>query len=115
MAKKQKVNNIVTVKSFKHVLDWFDIKDVQINIDDFYCFEIQERLGNWYLQHFILEDNRRKAVYQHDFQLSEPWVAVAVLGKKIKAFNSLHGSVKFTEELSSLLCRADKYKLTNEI
>jgi len=105
------MSEIVTVKKFKYVLDWFDISDVEINLDDFYCFEIQNRLGNWYLLHFVLKENKRVNVFEHDFQLSEPWVAAAKLGEKIAGFDNLHGiNKKFTTDLSVLLDRAWRYK-----
>jgi hypothetical protein len=83
--------DIVNIEKFKYVLDWYDVEDVEIDLDEFYCFEMQFRCGYWYLLYHVLEKGKLRHVYEHDFNLNQPKEAVRVLGKKLTKFSSLHG------------------------
>lgn len=99
-------NNIVKIKKFKYVLDWYDITEVEINLDDFAFFEMQHRCGTWYLMHYVMEGDscRSKNVFEHDFQPENPRDAIEALGGKLKKFSSLHnGGTVFIEALKVLI------------
>ena len=96
----------VKLKRFDYVLDWFESKEVEIDTDDFCYFVMEYRCGDWYLLHFIVDNNRVKNDYFHDFQLSCPADAVVKLGDKIKGYRSLHGK-SVTGPLSELLSNAE--------
>jgi hypothetical protein len=107
-----KKKNIATVKEHRYVLDWFDIRDVEIDLDAFAFFELQLRTGqDWYLMHYVMEPDscRAKNVYKHDFRCSNPSEAVNALGDNLKRFScSCNGGKYFTDNLEILLKRASK-------
>lgn len=110
-----KKRNVVKVKKITYKSDWFEIKEVEINLDDFYRFEIQYRLGSWYLLHFVLKGSEVVSATEHDFQLNKPWIAVDQLGHKITGFDNLHGvDSRFARSLSRILILAEQYKLEKE-
>lgn len=82
----------VILKEHKFTLDWYTIKDREIETDDFCYFEMQCRGDNcdWFLIHYKNVNGEIKNAYEYDFRLSEPWEAVIKLSDKIKGFNHLH-------------------------
>lgn len=96
----------VTIKKFKHSLDWYSITDVEIDTDNFHSFMLQYRLGSWYLLHYILKDGKLIHDFVQDFRLDQPWDAVNVLSSRIEGFNCLHNPAGFTKALSFLMDKA---------
>ncbi len=107
MIVKTNIVNTVKIKRFHFVLDWYDIDDVEIDLDKFVFFEMQFRCGSWYLLHYVYEDKKFRQAYEYDFELFRPKQALKTLGKKVNKFSALHGGGKiFNKQLFLLLKEA---------
>lgn len=97
--------NIVKVKKFEYVLDWFEVTDIEIDLDKYSGFEFQYRCDRWYLMAYKPWDGSNFPLSNLTFQLSEPKEAAKTLGNKLSTFSFLHGvkHSKFAEELSKIL------------
>lgn len=94
----------VKVHRFDYVLDWFGIKEVEVDLDKFAFFEMQFRCGSWYLLHFQVENCKAVHEYHNDFRLHNVPGAVKALGNKLKKFSSMHvGGIHFNQELMKIL------------
>lgn len=95
----------VKLKKFEYILDWYQITDVEVDTEKFAFFVLQHRCGSWYLMHYANIKGELKNVYEHDFNLSEPYDAVKKLGDKIKRYESLH-ECSITKPLTILMSQA---------
>lgn len=110
----------ITLKLFRYVLDWFEIKDREICLDDFAYFYLEHRLGDWYLCHYKYINDGEAACktcgnywghsYSYDFQLVDPVDAILKLGQKLKGYRSLHSNEHFPEVLCKLMESVTKRK-----
>lgn len=97
----------VTLQMWRPSLDWFEIKEVEVPLNQGYSFEMQFRLGSWFLMFFKWDEKQGRSInhYHLDFELYQPHVAVNKLGKRIRAFTKMH-ETDLSEPLIKLLQRA---------
>lgn len=114
---------IIKLSSFKYVLDWYEIKDVEFDLDEYSYFYMEERLGNWYLCPYrrINNDEGKCSCcgnywkYDTDkgIQLNDPVNAVLALGQKLKGYRSLHNNSHFPEVLEKLMASVQRVRDQN--
>lgn len=101
----------VMIERYRPSLDWFEIKAIEVPLDQGFHFELQFRLGSWFLMFFKWDEKQSRLVseYHNDFELSRPHEAVLKLGNKIRAFTRLHGC-DMSEPLFKLMKRVESEK-----
>lgn len=110
------MSNNITVKRFKYVLDWFEIKDYEIDLDIYPKFELQCR-GNecdWYLIPYkVGEKGYLEPDHLPTINIRQPWVFVHNHGHRILKYstNNVWG---FTKQMQWLMDNTIKYKNRQE-
>jgi len=107
------MGNTIKIKRHRLVLDWFEIDDYEIDLDENPRFEIQCRganLGDWYIigykrgdKGFLVQDTMLS------FNLSKPWVSVYLLKDRILKFSTKKRN-GFTRQLIKLMAAVDNYE-----
>ena len=95
----------VKIKRFRYSLDWFTVDDVECEVGNGFSYEMQFRLGSWYLsaRYFDRETEEWRNDYSKDFQLDSPAEAVIALGNSLAKFSKMHSCDHLTENLTKLL------------
>lgn len=103
--KKDKQPKSVMISRYRPSLDWYEIKEIEVPLDQGFYFEMQFRLGSWFLMFFKWDEKQRRLVseYHNDFEVYNPREAVIKLGSRIRAFTKMHEC-----DLSELLLKLMK-------
>jgi len=85
----------VMVKRFRYLLDWFTVDDVECGVGNGFSYEMQYRLGNWYLsgEYYDFDERKWRNDYTKSFQLEDPASAVISLGVNLRSFSVMHNAV----------------------
>lgn len=102
---KKQVAKTVKIKRFRYSLDWFTVDDVECEIGNGFSYEMQFRLGAWYLmgKYYDYKAEQWCEDYTKSFQLDSPADAVIALGNSLTKFSRLHSCDHLTENLTKLL------------
>lgn len=102
---KREPKKTVNIKRFRYSLDWFTVDDVECEVGNGFSYEMQFRLGSWYLsaRYFDREAEEWRNDYSKDFQLDSPAEAVIALGNSLAKFSKMHSCDHLTENLTELL------------
>lgn len=102
---KREPKKTVKIKRFRYSLDWLTVDDVECEVGNGFSYEMQFRLGSWYLsaRYFDRKVGEWRDDYSKDFQLDSPAEAVIALGKSLTKFSKMHSSDQLTENLTKLL------------
>lgn len=95
----------VKVSRFRYSLDWFTIDDVECEIGNGFSYEMQFRLGSWFLMGKYYDYKAEKWLedYSKSFQLDSPADAVIALGGNLTRFSRMHNCDNLTKHLTELL------------
>ncbi|MFO3907169.1 hypothetical protein AAHD62_22020 [Enterobacter hormaechei] len=96
----------VSLSRHRYSLDWFTVDQVEVSLDACWHYEMQFRLGCWYLMHRQYDKSQEKWLNRSelDFRLDDPVDAVMKLGERIYRFSKLHNSI-LSKEVSDLMKR----------
>ncbi|MDU4999987.1 MAG: hypothetical protein E6265_25935 [Enterobacteriaceae bacterium] len=85
----------VMVKRFRYLLDWFTVDDVECGVGNGFSYEMQYRLGSWYLsgEYYDFDERKWRNDYTKSFQLEDPVSAVISLGVNLRSFSVMHNAV----------------------
>lgn len=99
--------NKITLSRHRYSLDWFTIDQVEVSLDKCWNYEMQFRLGEWYLVHRQYDKAQEKWLdrFDLDFRLDDPADAVMKLGESIFRFSKLHDE-NLSKEIANLMKRA---------
>ncbi|EDB0277648.1 hypothetical protein F9G31_17160 [Salmonella enterica subsp. enterica serovar Mbandaka] len=102
---KREPKKTVKIKRFRYSLDWFTVDDVECEVGNGFSYEMQFRLGAWYLmgKYYDYKAEQWYEDYSKSFQLEHPADAVIELGDSLRAFSRLHNCDQLTKHLSKLL------------
>ena len=102
---KEQVAKTVKIKRFRYPLDRFTVDDVECDIGNGFNYEMQFRLGSWYLmgKYYDYKDEKWREDYSKSFQLDSPADTVIALGGSLTKFSRLHDCDNLTEHLTRLL------------
>ncbi|MGQ2411012.1 MULTISPECIES: hypothetical protein [unclassified Enterobacter] len=102
---KREPKKTVKIKRFRYSLDWFTVDDVECEVGNGFSYEMQFRLGSWYLssRYFDRETEEWRNDYSKDFQLDSAAEAVIALGNSLAKFSKMHSCDHLTENLTKLL------------
>lgn len=108
--------DIIKLERYRPTSDWFEIKEVEVDLNSEFYFEMQFRLGSWFLMHFKRDEKTGRLVsaYENDFELSRPHEAVLKLGKRIRAFTKLH-ECELSQHVFELMQKANALKSKEKI
>lgn len=95
----------VKIKRFRYSLDWFTVDDVECEIGNGFNYEMQFRLGSWYLmgKYYDYKAEQWYEDFSKSFQLDSPADAVIALGGNLTKFSRLHDCDNLTKHLTKLL------------
>lgn len=103
----------VIVERFRYVSDWFEIDKVGIDLSKPSYFEFDYRLGSWYLEQYVQQEDRSepwKPVFWpkgYAFMLQDPAAALVVLGDRVRSLHSSNSYGRaFLKELHEILAQA---------
>ena len=96
----------VSLSRHRYSLDWFTVDQVEVSLDKCWHYEMQFRLGCWYLVHHQYDKDQGKWLdrFDLDFRLDDPVDAVVKLGENIFRFSKLHNAI-LSKEVSDLMKR----------
>lgn len=102
---KREPEKTVAIKRFRYSLDWFTVDDVDCEVGNGFSYEMQFRLGSWYLtgKYYDYKNEEWRDDFTKSFQLENPADAVIALGDSLRAFSRLHNCDHLTKHLSKLL------------
>ncbi len=102
---KSEPKKTVKIKRFRYSLDWFNVDDVECEVGNGFSYEMQFRLGSWYLsaRYFDRETGEWRNDHSKDFQLDSPAEAVIALGDSLAKFSKMHACDHLTENLTKLM------------
>lgn len=102
---KREPKKTVKIKRFRYSLDWFTVDDVECEVGNGFSYEMQFRLGAWYLmgKYYDYKAEQWYEDYRKSFQLECPADAVIALGNSLTKFSRLHDCDHLTEHLAKLL------------
>ncbi|EKO1175623.1 hypothetical protein ACEU8V_000019 [Escherichia coli] len=102
---KREPKKTVKIKRFRYSLDWFTVDDVECEIGNGFSYEMQFRLGAWYLigKYYDYKNEEWRDDFTKSFQLEHPADAVIALGDSLRAFSRLHNCDHLTKHLSKLI------------
>lgn len=102
---KKQVAKTVKIKRFRYSLDWFTVDDVECEVGNGFSYEMQFRLGSWYLmgKYYDYKAEQWYEDYNKSFQLDSPADAVIALGNSLTKFSKMHSCDHLTENLTKLL------------
>lgn len=120
------LSNIVKVRCMHFWSDWTEIKDIEINVDEFIFFEVDYRgEDSWHIiGHRGNENHEWKGTELSDHQVASIYDLAEFISKvnscdngkyqpcKVSRFNNLHYSDSFYQELQSLLALVEKKMLS---
>lgn len=120
------LSNIVRVRCMHFWSDWTEIKDIEINVDEFIFFEVDYRgEDSWHIiGHRCNENHKWKGTELSDHQVASIYDLAEFISKvnscdkgkykpcKVSRFNNLHYSDSFYQELQSLLALVEKKMLS---
>lgn len=97
----------VSLSRHRYSLDWFTVDHVEVSIDKGWHYEMQFRLGCWYLMHRQYDKSQESWLnrYDLDFRLDDPADAVVKLGDRIYRFSKMHDE-NLSKEVADLMRRA---------
>lgn len=97
----------VSLSRHRYSLDWFTVDQVEVSLDRCWHYEMQFRLGCWYLMHRQYDKSQEKWLNRSelDFRLDDPADAVMKLGDRVYRFSKIHDE-NLTKEVSDLIKRA---------
>ena len=110
------MNNVIKVKCYHFWSDWTDIKDIEINIDDYIFFSIEYRCNSWHIVgHKCSKENNWTTFELSDHGVVSTRELAQFIAKannqesekyqpcKVSRFNNLHYSGNFYYALEKLL------------
>ena len=102
---KREPKKTVKIKRFRYSLDWFTVDDVECEVGNGFSYEMQFRLGSWYLmgKYYDYKAEQWYEDYRKSFQLDSPTDAVIALGGNLTRFSRLHDCDNLTKHLTNLL------------
>lgn len=102
---KREPEKTVAIKRFRYSLDWFTVDDVDCEVGNGFSYEMQFRLGSWYLtgKYYDYKNEEWRDDFTKSFQLENPADAVIALGDSLREFSRLHNCDHLTKHLSKLL------------
>lgn len=99
----------VLITRHRYVLDWFEHKDIEIDLDDHSHFIFEFRLGSWFLISEKWDVDSQEFIRKIDgdmgsFELARPSDAYEKLAKKTREIRILHScGDHFTEAVKRLI------------
>lgn len=120
------LSNIVKVRCMHFWSDWAEIKDIEINVDEFIFFEVDYRgEDSWHIiGHRCNENHEWKETELSDHQVASIYDLAEFISKvnfcdkgkyqpcKVSRFNNLHYSDSFYQELQRLLALVEEKMLS---
>ena len=103
--------NIIKFEYQRYSIDWLYTHTKEIDLDIYPYFELQIRLGNWYLQPFKKLD--KSPWYEPYYESYEVTIkTIAQLQKHITSYGWMHQSEgdKFPDIMIKLMNRIKEYK-----
>lgn len=106
------MSQTVTVKRFRYSLDWFHTDDVECEVGPNWSYEMQFRLGSWFLcaRYYDHVAGQWFEDYSKSFQLEQPFAAVVSLGNRLTKFSKLH-ECNLVEHVTKLMADVEGYKV----
>lgn len=106
-----------TVDRFRHVLDWYEIDKVELDLEHT-VYELQYRYGpNWFLEAKKWADGEWSDVVwpgTGGFNVQSPAHAVAALGDRIIKFSCISTGMNFHKALAEVLDMGAKIRAQQE-
>lgn len=118
-----KMNNIAKISCMHFWSDWTEIKEIEIDLDEWVFFSVEYRgKDNWHVIGYKCENHNWTTTELSDHQVTSIYdlaefivQANTYVGKKfqpckVSRFNNLHYSGSFYDDLSKLLELVKKYE-----
>lgn len=102
---KRELKKIVKIKRFRYSLDWFTVDNVECEVGNGFSYEMQFRLGAWYLigKYYDYKTEKWYEDHRKSFQLESPAEAFISLGNSLTKLSRLHNCDNLAEHLTKLM------------
>lgn len=110
------MQNVIKVKCYHYSSDWTDIREVEINIDDYVFFSIEYRCSSWHIVGYKCDEKYKWTTYElsdHGVVNSRELARFIAIANnqdsskyqpcKVSRFNNLHYAGSFYTALEKLL------------
>lgn len=102
---KRELKKTVKIKRFRYSLDWFTVDDVECEVGNGFSYEMQFRLGAWYLmgKYYDYKAGQWCEDHRKSFQLECPAEAFIALGNSLTKLSRLHDCDNLAKHLTKLM------------